>query len=160
MNYTTVTELSKIVAMDKPNLYRLLKRLDINPKKKRVIEAGNQLVKVLNEKEVDKVKEHRHTYPVDNKKSVFYCIQIHPDIAPKRIKLGFTDNLNLRIRSFKTICPHLKLLKTWDCKQKWEPAIHAAAMREGDKFVSSEVFDVVSIKDVINRIDKICVLLH
>ena len=74
----------------------------------------------------------------------FYIIQLHPEDLPTRLKLGYTDNLDVRQSDHRTNAPTLKLLKSWPCKRTWEEAVKASITREGCRRVGgdgSEVFD-------------------
>ena len=74
----------------------------------------------------------------------FYIIQLHPEDLPTRLKIGYTDNLNVRQSDHRTNAPTLKLLKAWPCKRTWEEAAKASITREGCRRIGgdgSEVFD-------------------
>jgi len=74
----------------------------------------------------------------------FYIIQLHPEDLPNRLKIGYTDNLDVRQSDHRTNAPTLKLLKSWPCKRTWEEAAKASITREGcQRFGGerSEVFD-------------------
>jgi hypothetical protein len=61
----------------------------------------------------------------------FYIIQLHPEDLPARLKIGFTDNLDVRQSDHRTNAPKLKLLKSWPCKRTWEEAAKASITRQG-----------------------------
>jgi hypothetical protein len=74
----------------------------------------------------------------------FYIIQLHPDDLPTRLKIGYTDNLDVRQSDHRTSAPTLKVLRWWPCKRTWEEAARASITREGCRRVGgdgSEVFD-------------------
>ena len=41
-------------------------------------------------------------------------------LPPNRIKIGFTDNLDRRLRDVMTWVPDFEEIKTWDCARSWE----------------------------------------
>jgi hypothetical protein len=74
----------------------------------------------------------------------FYIIQLHPEDLPTRLKIGYTDNLDVRLSDHRTNAPTLKLLKSWPCKRTWEEAAKASITREACRRIGgdgSEVFD-------------------
>ena len=58
-----------------------------------------------------------------------YVIQLLPDELPLRHKLGYTDNLEQRLRDHRTAAPTLRLVKAWPCKRIWEAAAIASMTR-------------------------------
>ena len=91
----------------------------------------------------------------------FYIIQLHPDDLPTRLKIGFTDNLDVRQSDHRTNAPTLKLLKFWPCKRAWEEAAKASITREGCRRVGgdrSEVFDG-DVQGVIDRAEAFFALM-
>ena len=82
----------------------------------------------------------------------FYIIQLHPEDLPTRVKIGYTDKLDVRLSDHRTNAPTLKLLKSWPCKRTWEEAAKASITREACRRIGgdgSEVFDgdVVALLD-------------
>jgi hypothetical protein len=74
----------------------------------------------------------------------FYIIQPHPEDLPTHLKIGYTDNLDMRQLDHVTNAPTLKLLKSWPCKRTWEEAAKASITRQGCRRFGgerSEVFD-------------------
>jgi hypothetical protein len=71
----------------------------------------------------------------------FYIIQLHPEDMPDRIKIGFTDNVNVRLSDHRTTAPTLKLLKAWRCKRTWERAAMDSITREHSRPLGGEVYD-------------------
>jgi hypothetical protein len=52
--------------------------------------------------------------------SCFYIIQLHPEDLPNRVKIGYTDNIDVRLSDHRTSALTLKLVKCWPCKRSWE----------------------------------------
>ncbi len=71
----------------------------------------------------------------------FYIIQLLPDDLPKRLKIGYTDNLEVRLSDHRTSAPTLKLVRHWPCKRGWEEAARASITRTGCHLIGGEVFD-------------------
>jgi hypothetical protein len=74
----------------------------------------------------------------------FYIIQLHPEDLPNRMKIGYSDDLDIRSSTHRTNAPTLRLLKAWPCKRTWEEAAKASITRECCRRIGgvhSEVFD-------------------
>jgi hypothetical protein len=71
----------------------------------------------------------------------FYIIQLHPEDLPTRLKIGYTDNLDVRQSDHRTNAPTLRLVKSWPCKRSWEEAAKASITRHGCRSIGEEVFD-------------------
>lgn len=71
----------------------------------------------------------------------FYIIQLHPEDLPDRLKIGYTDNLGVRLSDHRTSAPTLKLVRSWSCKRTWEEAAKASITRGNCRCVGGEVFD-------------------
>lgn len=71
----------------------------------------------------------------------FYVIQLHPHDLPNRLKIGYTDSLEVRLSDHRTTAPTLKLVKSWPCKRTWEDAARASITRRECKHIGGEVYD-------------------
>ena len=71
----------------------------------------------------------------------FYIIQLHPEDLPNRLKIGYTDDIDVRLSDHRTSAPTLKRVQCWPCKRSWEDAAKACITREGCTVVGGEVFD-------------------
>lgn len=71
---------------------------------------------------------------------VFYIVQLHPDDLPQRVKVGYTDNVLMRMADFRTGAPTLRLVGAWRCHRSWEPAAIASITRRCSH-VGGEVYD-------------------
>jgi len=71
----------------------------------------------------------------------FYIIQLHPEDLPDRLKIGYTDNLGIRLSDHRTSAPTMKLVRSWPCKRTWEEAAKASITRGNCRCVGGEVFD-------------------
>ena len=71
----------------------------------------------------------------------FYLIQLIPEVLPKRIKIGYTDNLDQRLSEHRTAAPTCKLIKSWECKRSWDQAVMDSITRENCEHVLNEVYE-------------------
>lgn len=71
----------------------------------------------------------------------FYLIQLLPEELPNRYKLGYTNNIEVRLADHRTAAPTLRLVKSWLCKKTWEAAAIASITRDNCTKVGVEVYD-------------------
>ena len=69
----------------------------------------------------------------------FYLIQLVPELAPNRVKIGYTDNLDIRLKEHQTSAPTAKLIRSWRCKRAWDQAAMDSITRSGCHHVMNEV---------------------
>jgi len=60
----------------------------------------------------------------------FYIMQLHPEDLPTRLKIGYTDNLDVRQSDHRTNSQTLKLMRFWSCNRTWEEAAKARITRQ------------------------------
>jgi hypothetical protein len=82
----------------------------------------------------------------------FYVVQLHPDELPSRLKIGYTDNMDVRLSDHRTAAPTLRLVKSWPCKRTWEEAAKASITRGVCRCVGGEVFDG-DVREFVQRAD-------
>lgn len=153
------SELAIIFNMNKGNLIKLIQKMGLKTFEYRSPEHKNQIVKAINKEGFDLLNKYRLgpdriESDILVKKEEFYLIQICPDISLKRIKIGYTTDIEQRIGNYKTICPTCKLIKTWPCKRIWEKAIIDMAIVKDFVKLGDEVFDC-DIEKLIERLDLI-----
>ena len=88
----------------------------------------------------------------------FYLMSLCPDISLRRVKLGFSRNVENRKNNFTTVCPTVQVIKTWPCKFSWEKAVIAMATKDYVA-IGEEVFDVASVEEITDKLDKIFSML-
>lgn len=137
--------------------------MGIKPLLIRTPDSGNQLTLAVTTAEADRIKEARieggFSLPSGEKTKTFpqgygffYAVLPDPELRPNRVKLGFSTSLETRFATYKTTNPEIKLLKSWPCRQSWEPAaIEALTNTEGCKFVAGEVYDYDNTEEAITR---------
>ena len=73
----------------------------------------------------------------------FYCVQLVPDIAPGRVKLGFSTKLPQRLAHYRVSNPNAKLIFHCPCNRSEEKsAIEGIARTTRAKRLSAEVIEV------------------
>ena len=88
----------------------------------------------------------------------FYIIQIVPELMPNRVKIGYTDNLDQRLREHQTSAPTARFVKHWECKRSWDQAVMDSITREGCALVMNEVYEG-DVKSFVSRTDALFAML-
>ncbi len=152
--WISLIECAELINIDRSNLLKYIKegkygyvktefRRDINKKNQKVITMSIkdfEMIKKIREKEgfgTNKV--------IKRKKGVFYIIQTNPKHIPCRYKFGFTTDLANRVRSYKSICPNLKVVKKYSCNFIHELPLLKMIEKCG-KRVGQELFELEDIK--------------
>ena len=107
----------------------ILRRLGIEPEKYKSSEKHGQTASYITQSEFEAVAAEIATdrnfsqLPPDmisSESGYFYLIQLEPDHDPGRFKVGFTANVEERLRAHRCAAPLLKLRKIWPCRSLWE----------------------------------------
>jgi hypothetical protein len=147
----------------KQSVFKIVKRLGIEPEKRRssgnrgqlisylTVEDGRRVLEYLQSKVLgDAADREIQTITDEQIRCVFYLLLLEPNHDPGRFKVGIADNLPERLRQHRCSAPLLKVLNTWPCKRLWEKtAIDCAAA--GCERVHTEVFRTESVVERCNR---------
>lgn len=170
MEHVTLKEIAPRLQMDRSrarrwilqNGFEFVRVRDIESKQTAIaltIEDAERAIELRSQKGfISTDSQGNQVIPIDSA-GVFYAICLMPDIAPNRIKFGFASSLQARIDAHRTTCPHLELIKKWPCKSVYEPAAIAIAANGSAKLYGNEVYDVESIHETIDRLDKFFAML-
>ena len=142
------------------SLRKLVKRLRIDVIKERAEDSRGQLVSHIRESDyeelkryLDDLKSYNDDGPTDDSSGVsdvFYLVLLEPEYDPGRFKVGFTTNINERMRSHKTAAPFAKLKDTWPCRPLWERTA-IECVTQGCHPLYTEVFRTDDIGEVIDH---------
>jgi len=77
-------------------------------------------------------------------------IQLEPNYDPSRFKVGFTTEIDGRLRKHRCSAPFAQCLKTWPCRRTWERAA-IDCVTDGCEQLHTEVFRAVSLENVAAR---------
>ncbi len=165
----TLKELAQEFNLDRSNMRKFVLAHDLTPFKVRTPESRGQLTLALSTEDAEVIREIRkqegfslsggHRAIIDNGQGWFYVIQIVPDLAPHRIKLGFASNVESRLQAHKTSAPTACLVKTWPCKRTWERAAMDSVPRTDCALVANEVFDCGGVASLTSRCDDFFALM-
>jgi hypothetical protein len=165
-----LSELADELQCHKQSLFKIAKRLGINPIKQRDINRRNQLVAMITNEEAQLIKTEFLMRAVNSNQlgadsdlaitedGVFYLLQLEPTHDPGRIKLGFTTDLDGRLRKHRCSAPFAQCLKTWPCRRIWERTV-IDAVTTGMEVLHTEVFRTGCLNSAIQKADQIFALL-
>jgi len=71
----------------------------------------------------------------------FYILQIIPEALPNRVKIGYTDSLEARLKEHQTVAPTAHYVGSWECKRAWDQAAMDSITREDCHLVMNEVYE-------------------
>lgn len=156
----------------KQTLFKVLRRLGIQPEKRRDPERGNQSVAYITLREFQLLKEElwARSSPADGDTNaprnaggspelgVFYLVQLEPDLDPRRLKLGFAVNLDERLRTLRCSAPFAKVIKAWPSRRLWEKTAIESVTVDCEQ-LHTEVFRPDSMDAVVARCEDFFALM-
>lgn len=165
----TLGELAQELQIDKSRRRRWILSRWIEFQKIRTQRSGGQVELALSAEDAQWVRELREhegfiwqgekQSVVDDGSGYFYVVQLLPDVASGRVKLGFAQVLDSRLESYRTTSPHAQVLKSWRCRRVWELAAIASATRSGCQNLGQEVFECDDMPALIDRCEQFFSLL-
>lgn len=160
-----MAELADELGTYKQTIFKIVKRLAIQPVKRREPTRGNQLIALVTESDAAAIRvafaESRRSGVQGNSEIVefapdegwFYLIQLEPEHDPGRFKVGFTTDLDGRLRHHRCSAPFAVYKKTWPCRRTWERAA-IDCMTIDHEQLHTEVFRGSSLDEVAARGDQ------
>ncbi len=161
-----LAELADELGTHKQTLFKIAKRLGIQPVKRRDPTRGNQLISLVTETDAavirDAFAQGRRSGVQDSSDVVefapdegwFYLVQLEPQRDPGRYKVGFTTDLDGRLRHHRCSAPFAAYLKTWPCKRLWERAA-IDCLTAGAEQLHTEVFRAKSLEGAREKGDRL-----
>lgn len=164
----SVVDLASQIGKRKQTVFKVLRRLGIEPRKLRKSESRGQLVSYVTSQESCLVAAELRsqgsspksgddiTAPPEallDERGVFYLLLLEPDHDPGRFKVGFTVSLPERLRTLRCSAPFTNVVKTWPCKMLWEKTAIDCVTADC-KQLHTEVFRTQSIEIVLERCEQ------
>jgi len=158
--FVSIKELAKRLGMDKSHARRYVLKLGFKPQKRRTPDSANQLTLTVTAPEAEAIVQQRldqgflpsdKAVPYDVR--FFYVIQLVPELAPLRVKLGFANDMSDRLAQHRTSAPTATIVKTWPCRRTWEVTAMDALTAGGARLILNEVFEVDDLQDLVQRGD-------
>lgn len=161
-SYISIKHLAEQLGMDRSHARRYVLKLGFKPLKRRTADSGSQLALTLTTQEAEAILKHRsdqgftaEAKAVESEAGVFYVIQLVPELDPKRIKLGFANDLNDRLAQHRTAAPTAKVLKSWPCKRSWEATVMDCLSSATCRHILNEVFECDNLDDLTEKGDEL-----
>ena len=158
-DYISLKQLAQELGLDRSNMRKYVLSKGLSPLRVRTPESKGQLTLALTLEDADSIRDWRakegfcSNVPVENGDGFFYVIQLIPEFDPLRVKLGFTNNVDARLRSHRTAAPTAQVVKFWPCKRSWENAAIASITRLGCTLVANEVYSCADLNNLVERAD-------
>jgi len=149
-DFMTFRELADQIGVEVTTVRRNVKRLNLEIRKEKTPSSKGASVHCLNIDDSNKLISHfetRDTPDANADKSAldrfgyFYIIQLIPEVMHNRVKIGYTDNLETRLREHQTAAPTAQFLGHWKCKRSWDQAAMDSIIREDCQLVMNEVYE-------------------
>ena len=118
-----VAELADELGTYKQTIFKIAKRLDIQPVKRREPTRGNQLIALVSEADATAIRDafaQGRRIGIQSTSDMaefapdegwFYLIQLEPEHDPGRFKVGFTTDLDGRLRHHRCSAPIRRVQK-------------------------------------------------
>lgn len=162
----SLPEMADDLSCHKQTLFKIAKRMGIEPVKRRDSDRKNQLVSTVSQDEAHMIRQEflsRTRAGEANsdggigelvaEDGVFYLVQLEPEHDPGRIKVGFTTDIDGRLRKHRCSAPFAQCLKTWPCQRIWERTV-IDCVTAGLEKLHTEVFRTQSIESVIAKAEQ------
>ena len=151
----SVKEFAENNGLHRQTVFRVLKRLRIEPSKSRGGEQNRgQTISYISQQDGRKVLEAlastRRQEDTDIPDAslydigVFYLLSLEPEHDPSRFKVGFANNLNERLRQHRCAAPFANVVQTWPCRRLWEKTA-IECVTDGCERLHTEVFRAQSL---------------
>ncbi len=154
--YIPLKVLAAELGLDRSNMRKYILKHGFTPVSVRTPDSRNQSTLALQIDDAEAVRQLRTTQgfgagltPLEGGSGYFYVIQLVPDLAPGRIKLGFASDVVTRLGAHQTAAPTAALVKMWPCKRSWEGAAIDSITRSGCVRIGAEVYQCDSVDEVV-----------
>jgi hypothetical protein len=160
-----VAELADELGTYRATIFKIAKRLGIQPVKRRDAARGGQQISLVTTIEASTIREEFSTgrrtgdqaagdaVPLAVDEGMFYVIQLEPEHDAGRFKVGFTTDLEGRLRHHRCSAPFAQYKRNWPCRRTWERAA-IDCMTAGLEQLHTEVFRGPSLDQVLDRGDR------
>jgi hypothetical protein len=141
-------------------------RNGVKPHKRRTADSRNQLRLAVTAEEAEWIRAKRREEgffadckAADKDAGVFYVIQLVPELDARRLKLGFADDLALRLAQHRTAAPTARVVKSWPCRRVWEFTVMDCLVGTECRLILNEVYECDDINALLARGDQLFQLL-
>ena len=157
-NLISIIEVAKIHGLRRQSIHKIVKKHGIHTEKASSDDSRGQQISWITMSDYKILEKHLSNATQAEtaqtmSQGVFYLVLLEPDSDPGRFKVGFTHDLDERLRKHKTVAPFLRVVKTWPCKILWERTAIDCVTEDCQK-LHTEVFRADKISSVVDRADR------
>ena len=162
-----IVDLADDLQVRKQRIFKVLRRLGIRPTQRREPSRGNQNVATVTLSEASAIRGEIVKSPdtpgaasgralggpavyYSDDVGYFYLIQLEPEHDSGRFKVGFTTDLEGRLRKHRCAAPFAQYLCSFPAKRVWERAA-IDCVTNGCEQLHTEVFRAESLERVVTR---------
>ena len=165
----SVIDLAAYHGIRKQQMFKVLKRLGVEPTKRLGTNNRGQLIAYITQGEASIVEsalrsgdspsasgdEDASSVPdvLLAEQGVFYLLQLEPSHDPGRFKVGYAGNLPERLRALRCSAPFLQVVASWPCKRLWEKTAIESVSDDCER-IHTEVFRTASLTSVREKCEK------
>jgi len=160
-DYVSLKQLAVDLGMDRSHARRYVTGHGVRPHKRRTPDSRNQLTLAIPLDEADSIRSKRReegfldsSKPVSKDVGVFCVIRLVPELDPRRIKLGFADDLASRLSQHRTAAPTAQVIKSWPCRRAWEGTVMDGLAAISSRLILNEVFECDDVDALLSRGDE------
>jgi len=164
--YVSLKQLAEELRLERSNIRKYVLKQGIHPHKRRTPDSASQLTLALTVDEAEFIRAKRReegfhgaSKPVSKEVGVFYLIRLIPEFDPRRIKLGFADEIASRLAQHRTAAPTAVLVRTWPCKRSWEGTVIDCLAGTACRLIQNEVFECEDVDALVKKADELFSLL-
>lgn len=159
MAHVTLASLAEELGLDRSNMRKYILKHGFAPVTVRTPESRSQLTLALTQEDAEAVRALRQSHGFSKTQEqtdmgmtgAFYIVQVVPEFAPNRIKLGFATDAVARLSSHRTAAPTAQLVKVWPCQRSWEACAIASITRAGCRLIANEVYECDDLQATVDR---------
>ena len=158
----SISEIARDHNKSRQTVHKIVKRLGLGTVKRKGDASHGQQVSCISLNDYEELKRHldnqddpriKLTHDDDSIGGVFYIVSPEPEQDPSRIKVGFTSNINERLRKYRTIAPFSEVVRAWPCKSLWEKTAIDCVTQDCEK-IYTEVFRTDNVAKVVLLAEK------
>lgn len=165
--YVTIQELADDWGMARTNARKYVLKQGFTFASIRTPDTRGQATLALSSEDAEAVREVRRRQgflkgaatPIENGDGYFYIVQVVPELEPRRVKLGWTYDIDSRLSAHRTAAPTAQLVRAWPCKKSWEGTAMASLTRCGCQLIANEVYTCDNVEAITERADQFFSLL-
>ncbi len=162
--FVSLKELAVEIGMDRSHARRFVVKNGVSFHKRRTRDSGGQPTLCLTVDQADIVRTMRSGFvtPIKLEASCgagfFYVVRLVPELDPRRIKLGFADDVANRLAQHRTAAPTAAVVASWPCKRSWELTTIDCLAREC-RLILGEVYECDDLEGLLVKAGRFFELL-